>query len=235
MLANKEAYEKFIASYNKDENVFSNCAISLAANCKENPFKKGDQGYSEFWALQFHYNIWTKGGVGSKISLRRAMTAARELAEIAPPNPFNDEPMKQTVEEPVKDITQEELKEDVNFLMTCMANAYLRNDEASYEMYVTHLMDTAKENPFLLGTNEYELFSQMMTTYKRNPPNKRKTFVVGKELCDLINHTELYPEKIEKPKQTVLGVLPDEEKKNWRQFLFPWKKDGEQDDGSGAD
>ena len=92
-------------------------------------------------------------------------------------------------------------------------------------------MDMNVDNPFEEGTEEFELFNTMHLNWIKVPSNKRRTYVVGKQLCELINNTELEPVK---PKETVLGVIP-EEKKSWFKFLFPWKKEGESDDGEGID
>ena len=132
----------------------------------------------------------------------------------------------------VKEETKTELDDDVNYILTCMVNAYNSGNNASYEMYVIHLMDIIEENPFKEGTEEYNLFDEMMINCKRVPTNKRRAIVVGKQLCELINNTEIYPEKVQ-TKQTVLGVIP-EEKKNWLKFLFPWRKEGDQDDSQRA-
>lgn len=241
-----ELYEEMVKAQN-DERLFSAAVRNFLEACEENPFE--GEAHQYFFEMKKYYKKWRNGGIDMRSSKRNMVAAGHKLMTLNLPNPFIkgeetfaepaelpkiEEPaVEQKINEP--EITPAELKEDMDWLMANMVNAHLRGDEPSYEMYVTHLMDIAQENPFLLGTDEYELFSQMMATYRRNPPNKRKTFVVGKQLCDLINNTELYPEKIEKPKQTVLGVLPDEEKKSWLQFLFPWRKEGEQDDSSRAD
>ena len=128
----------------------------------------------------------------------------------------------------------DDLSQDVQYVMLQMVNAYILNDNESYEMYVNHLMEIAEENPFLAGTDEHEMFETMKECYTHRPPNKRRTFVVGKQLCEYINNTELYPDKVKKPKETILGVVPDE-KKSWFKFLFPWRKEGEQNDSSRSD
>lgn len=241
-----ELYEQVLAAYKSgDERAIAGAGINWLSVSTEDPFTQ-EEARELYFKAKRYYLKYKAAGIDMRSSRRNMISCVKQIAALNLPNPYKKEEQKKVEpkvekkqekkESEVKpEITKEELGNDVKYLMTCMVNAYNRGDNASYEMYVTHMMDIAEENPFLLGTDEYELFSQMMATYKRNPPNKRKTFVVGKELCELINNTEIYPEKIEKPRQTILGVLPEEEKKSWRQFLFPWKKDGEQDDSSGAD
>ena len=236
-----DLFNEMMEAYNaKNMQKFEIAARMLVDNDLPNPFPDDAVEHNLFFKAKRYRMKWRAGGVDMRSSRRNMMAMMRQIAELQPENPYpaeepkRAEPKEEVKEEPIKEeIAKQEEKEDVMYLMSCMVKAYDKGDEAEYEMYVTKLMEAAKENPFLLGTNEYEMFSTMITCYKRNPPNKRKTFVVGKQLCDLINATELYPEKVEKPKQTVLGVLP-EEKKNWRKLLFPWKKEGEQDDGQGT-
>ena len=235
-----ELYEQMMEAYNaKNMQAFEIAARMLVDNDFPNPFPDDTIEHNLFFKAKRYRMKWRAGGIDMRSSRRNMMAMMRQIAERQPPNPYTKEEPKKVkeepkIEQPIKEeIAKKELTEDVMYLMSCMVKAYNKNDNDEYEMYVTHLMDIAQENPFLLGTNEYEMFSVMMTCYNRVPPNKRKTFVVGKQLCDLINNTELYPEKVEKPKQTVLGVMPDE-KKSWLKFLFPWKKEGEQDDSQGS-
>jgi len=245
-------YQEMLDGYNSNtEVIFAHGARCLMALNPESPFTMDTTENEYFGQMQLNYERWANKGIDTNVSYRRLISAAKELCALVKENPFTYDEVEAKEEEEQKkkelealkrkdtskeikksdEVSDEEHKEDVNYLITRMANACLLNQEASYEMYVIHLMDTAIENPFKFGSDEYELFSIMKACYTHNPPNKRKTFVVGKQLCDLINFTEVEPKKIEKPKQTVLGVIP-EEKKSWRKILFPWKKDGGQDDSS---
>lgn len=238
-----ELFDNLVNAKNSNnDNDFKFYAIHLAEVSKRNPYEKDSEEARIFSQLHGQYLGYSDGRVGNKAAVNNIVAICKTLLSVNSSNPYKKEavkeepkkePQKKIVkEEPEKvEITKEELKEDVNYLLTSMVNAYLRDDNVSYEMYVTHLMEIANENPFLMGTDEYEMFSTMKACYTHNPPNKRRTFVVGKQLCDLINNTELYPEKVEK--KTVLGVLP-EEKKSWFKFLHPWRKD-DSDDSSGAD
>ena len=242
---NYELFENLVNAKNSNNDKdFKFYAIHLAEVSKENPYEKDTEEARIFSQLYGQYLSYSGGRVGDKAAVNNIVLICKRLLSVNSVNPYKkEEPKKveevkvieqpkkeETVEEPAE-ITKEELKEDINYLLANMVNAHLRNDNVSYEMYVIQLMEIADENPFLIGTDEYEMFSTMKACFTHNPPNKRRTFVVGKELCDLINNTELYPEKVEK--KTVLGVLPDE-KKSWFKFLHPWRKD-ESDDSSGAD
>ena len=244
-----ETFDKMMQAYNAgNEREFTAYARALFESEIQNPFLEKTVEHSLFFTAKKFYKRWMAQGIDSRSAKRNMTSTMMQLAERRPDNPYPvEEPKKEEIneeikpeikEEPkedtkveIKEETLEENKQDISYLMACMVNAYNRNDNASYEMYVIHLMDVVEENPFLMGTDEYEMFSTMMACYKKNPPNKRRTFVVGKELCDLINNTEIVPEAI-KPK-TVLGVLP-EEKKSWLNFLFPWRKN-EPDDSEGID
>lgn len=244
-----ELYEQILAAYKSgDERRIAGAAINWLSASAEDPFAQEEARELYFKAKRF-YLKYKAAGIDMRSSRRNMISYVKQIAALNLPNPYKKEEPKiienkpepkvekktETKKEIKTEISKEELNDDVKYLLTNMVSAYNAGNETSYEMYVTHMMDIVEENPFVLGTDEYELFSTMVATYRRNPPNKRRTFVVGKQLCELINNTELYPEKIQKPKQTILGVLPDEEKKSWRQFLFPWKKDGEQDDSSRTD
>ena len=235
-----ELYEQLMLNY-KDERLFTASVINWLDNAKENPFEENTIERQLFFKAKRYNSKWRAGGIDMRSAKRNMIQTAKEMMERRIPNPYTKEEPKtpaQAMVEPVSEepaeITKEELSNDVNYLMACMVNEYNRSDNASYEMYVLHLMDVAKENPFAENTNEYNLFAEMFENYHKTPSNKRRTFVVGKQLCELINNTELYPEKIKT--KTVLGVLPEqEEKKNWLSFLFPWKKDGETNDSTRTD
>jgi len=109
---------------------------------------------------------------------------------------------------------------DPKVAMVAMVNAFNVDDEVTYNQAVTQLMSISTENPFAPRTEEYDVFLEMMTAYHNK--NMRRVFVVGRKLCEIINSTDVIPEK-----ETILGVVPDEEKekKNWLKFLFPWRKE----------
>ena len=186
-----ELYEQVLAAYKSgDERAIAGAGINWLSASAEDPFTQ-EEARGLYFKAKRYYLKYKAAGIDMRSSRRNMISCVKQIAALNLPNPYKKKEQKkiepkvekkQEKKEPeVKpEITKEELGNDVKYLMACMANAYNRGDNASYEMYVTHMMDIAEENPLLLGTDEYELFSQMMATYKRNPPNKRKTFVVGK-------------------------------------------------------
>jgi len=226
----------------RGENFEANARNWMDANLP-NPFEDGTEAHKLYFKAHQYCVRWRRGGIDCRSGKKYMFNTIHKIIDMGTPNPYSptdtfqpkeipvvkkEQPEMKIIEEP--EISNEELKEDTQYLLYCMVNAYNEKNESSYEMYVSHLMDMPIENPFKLGTDEYELFSIMKTCWTKNPPNKRRSYVVGKQLCDLINNTEVEPEK---PK-TILGVLP-EEKKSWFRFLFPRKKEGESDDGTGTD
>ena len=239
----------------RGENFEANARNWMDANLP-NPFEEGSEAHKLYFKAHQYCVRWRRGGIDCRSGKKYMFAAIHKIIDMGTPNPYSPkdvfppkkvekkEQPKKVIEQPKKveikqqkektqekpEISKDELKEDTQYLLYCMVNANNNNNETSYEMYVSHLLDMPIDNPFKLGTNEYELFSTMQACWKKNPPNKRRSFVVGKQLCDLINNTEVEPEK---QKQTILGVVPDE-KKSWLKFLFPWKKDGELNDGAGS-
>lgn len=139
-----------------------------------------------------------------------------------------------------------------------MKQGYAEGNDDTVEQCARCWSQLATENPFPYDTPEHEEFFQMTKAYMiwsrgdiNAKINRRKMVQHAKALCAL-NPKQPYTydkkaemeekkqkeaaeakkeEKIivnEEP-QTILGVLPDEdkEKKNWFKFLFPWKKEGE--------
>ena len=240
-----EIFNKMMDAYNtKNQREFEAYARMLVDNDYENPFPMNTIEHKLFFKAKQYCRKWRACGIDMRSSRRNMIEMIRQIAERKPENPYTQEikkevkreskkqePKKQEVKKEIKKETPKETKEedeDIRYVMAQMVDAHNHEDNEAYEMYATHLMDIAKENPFLLGTDEYELFSTMKACFDRKPPNMRKVFVTGKQRCSLINNTVLE----EKPKETILGVVPDE-KKSWLKFLFPWKKEGESDDSPG--
>ena len=249
-------YELFdqlkLAFESKNEDMFKTLARLWIDNDNPNPFAADSFEHNLFFKARTYCFRWHAQGIDSRSAKRNMVEMVRRLMENNPSNPYSkEEKIKETKqevkqkekkiekkpeakkEEKAKDVQQEinneDLEGDIRYLLMCMTNAYNEQNEASYEMYLTHLLDIATVNPFKVGTDEYEMFATMQICWNKVPPNKRRSYVVGKQLCNLINNTEIEPEEA---KQTILGVLPDE-KKSWFKFLFPWKKEGESDDGAG--
>jgi len=116
---------------------------------------------------------------------------------------------------------------DSKAAMVAMVKAHNLEDDDAFRQAVIQLMDITTENPFAPRTDEYEKFLEMMTVYHKKPANMRRVLVVASQLCDIINYTEIDINAVKK--ETVLGVLPEDEKekKNWLNFLFPWRKERE--------
>lgn len=222
-------------------------AVENAAHCwlmfnPENPFKQDTQEYEVFFQMQRCFTIWRNGDINARINRKRMVEYAKQLCSLDPAQPYKynkseeererkqakeAEKQAEKAKEQEKEPTKEEKQEDINSLLDDMTKAYKESNENDYEMYALHLVDVVEYNPFILGTDEYELFSTMKTCYAHRPQNLKRLFAAGKELCSLL----LGEDKTEK--QTVLGVIPNE-KKNWLKFLFPWRKEGEIDDSSGT-
>ena len=116
-----------------------------------------------------------------------------------------------------------ELIADTKYVLLAMAKAYNEKNESNFKQFAIYLMDITKENPFVQGTDEFEKFEEMIVAYKKH--NMRRLFVVAEQLCDIINNVDITDQNQNK-RQTILGVLPDEEKekKTWFKFLHPWKE-----------
>lgn len=207
--------------------VVEQCARCWMQLATENPFPYDTPEYEEFFQMQKAYSIWARGYVDQKINRRRMVEHAKRLCELDPKQPYIYDKKAEQEEKKLQETerTQEKIKsnkaEDVQYVIKLVNEAYLSNNETSFEQFVIHLMDIADENPFTFGSNEYEMFATMKICY--NNSNIKRVISVGKQLFAQLN-------KIEPEKQVVLGVLPDE-KKSWLKFLFPWKKEGGSDDG----
>lgn len=216
-----EAYDKMMAAYNTNDSIFASATVTLL-DSNENPFAKGEFGHDEFENMLFHFRIWRKGGVGSKISARRMMEKARIFADFGIPNPYEKKEAKAKEETKETEETKEELDADVKFVINDMNNAHLAGDNVTFEQDAIHLVDIAISNPFKENSVEYNKFENVMSS----SGNKKKIVETAKELCEAMNGTETYPIKIE-PSTRIFGVLP--EKKNRRR-----RKEGNSNDGQGA-
>ena len=214
----KEGY----AEGNND--VVEQCARCWMQLATENPFTYDTPEYEEFFQMKKCYTIWSKGYVDQKINRRRMIQHAKKLCELNPKQPYvydkkaDQEEKKQLEEQRAQEKIQSEKAEDVQYVLKLMNEAYLANNDASFEQYALHLMEISTENPFVLGSNEYELFSVMKTCYSNS--NYKRMYIAAKQLFGILNKTEEEPEK-----QVVLGVLP--EKKSWFSSLFSRRKESE--------
>jgi len=218
---------------------YAACWMQLAT---ENPFKYDTPEYEEFFQMKKSYDIWHKGAIDRKINRRRMVQHAKALCELNPKQPYvydkeAEKAEKEAEAERIRKLEEEKRQtNDVQFVLDDMNNAFLKNDEVTFEQDVFCLMDITSENPFSVGMDEYEYFSIMMKCYQKSPMNKKRLMEAAKCLCDVMSYTEIYPEKTKKiineEQQTVLGVLPEnnKEKKSLFKFLRFWKKEGGQDD-----
>ena len=160
----------------------------------------------------------------------------KEQERIEEQKRIDEENRLRAIEEAEERRKQEELERDKTqnagdpaVAMMAMVKAHNLGDDDTFKEAVTQLMRVSKENPFAPRTEEYDKFLEMMTAYNKEPRNMRRVLVVAAQLSEIINNTEVQPEK-----EHVLGVLPEEdkEKKNWLKFLFPWRKERDKNDGT---
>ena len=130
-----------------------------------------------------------------------------------------DEEFKKQEKE--KQQQEEEKNNDIKYVLLRMTKAYNAGENDDFKQCAVHLMEIALENPFAEPSQEFYKFEEMKEAYLKH--NIRRVHVVGEELCQIINYTEIEPEKIqlEEPKK-VLGV-PEEKKHSWFKFLHPWR------------
>lgn len=234
------------AQKENNETEFIFYAIQIVGACKENPYTKGSQEALIFYPLHGYYVAYESGRVGDRKAKLNIIDGMKAILKINPNNPFdpneieikNERPVKK-VENPKQEETPErfeknediEVIQDIRYVMLAMVKAYNEGNTVNFKQFAIHLVDIAEENPFMEGTEEFNIFAEMVMVYRRKPSNIRRVHVLAEKLCEIINTTEIYPEKIQKKeKKTVLGVLPEEDKKSWFKFLHPWKKEGENDD-----
>lgn len=218
-----------------DNNIVEQSARCLVQLAPENPFKPETPENEEFFQMKRCYSIWASGAIDQKINRRRMVEHAKKLCALNPEQPYvYDEKAEaeEKIEQQIKTIEQQTMQtdqEDVKYVIKLINDAYSKNDDVSFQQYCIHLMDIVEANPFIIGTDEYEQFSFMVSVYKKNPDNKKKLFDAAKNLCDILNKKDVKSEK-----QTILGVIPEEEqeKKNWLSFILPWRKERDSNDGS---
>ena len=239
-----ELYEVMMQEYkNGSESEFIASVRNWLEVVKNNPFED-EEGHRLFFKTKKYFRNWRNGGIDMRSAKRNMTAAAKELCELNLPNPHDpneiiEEPV---VEEPVKKNEEQrfeknediEVIQDIRYVMLAMVKAYNEGNEINFKQFAIHLVDIAEENPFEEGTEEFNIFAEMVMSYRKKPSNIRRVHVLAEKLCELINATEIpEPKKvINEPPKKVLGVIPEEEKekKSWFKFLHPWKKDGEDDD-----
>lgn len=242
-----ELYKKMLSAYkNKDIRLFESFAINWVESVQENPFTNED-AHALFFSAQRYCRIWRKGGIDSRSAKRNMIKCIQKIAEIDLPYPLDliekekeeekDQEYKKKLEQEITekveektedDVEQIELEEDIcekdediRYVLLAMSNAYNEGNEINFKQFTIHLMETALENPFAIETPEFLKFEEMKEAYIKH--NMRKVHVKAAELCEIINNTEIYPEKIEIKKQKKETDDPEEEKKSWFKFLNPWR------------
>ena len=234
-----ELYEKMINAYNeKNESLFTSAAINWVESVKDNPFEN-EIAHGLFFKAQRYCRNWRRGGIDNRSAKRNLIESCRQICVLNLDNPHNKNIVVETIES--EEITQPfeknediEVIQDIRYVMLAMVKAYNEGNEINFKQFAVHLVDIAEENPFEEGTEEFNVFAEMVMSYRKKPSNIRRVHVLAERLCELINDTEIpEPKKvINDPPKKVLGVIPEEEKekKSWFKFLHPWKKDGEDDD-----
>ena len=206
------------------------CWIQIAP---ENPFQYDTPEYEEFFQIKRCYTIWSRGDVNGRINRRNMVKHAVALCALNPKQPYTyDRKAEQEDLKKQEIVRKEELrlrKENIFMLIDNMKEKYISDNKVEFENSVFALMQKAEDNPFEFGSDEYEQFSLMLNSYKRNPINKTRLLECAEKLCKILTHREEPKKVINEEPKTVLGVLPDEkeEKKSWFKFLNPWRKDGD--------
>jgi hypothetical protein len=257
MSANNQMYELFndmVKGYKEGNmDIVEQCARCWMQIAEDNPFTYDTPEYDLFFNMQKSYMIWSKGAIDQKLNRRKMIRYAKELCALNPKQPYifdkkADQEEQKRKQQEIKMLEEARLKKeelrrqeeekqrqdgDARYVMLSMVKAYNENNEVNFKQFAVHLMDIAERNPFNEGTECYDKFEDMREAYNKH--NMRRVYVMGQQLCDAINQTELEPNKkvvLDEPKK-VLGV-PDEEKKSWFKFLHPWKKEGGKNDSEGS-
>ena len=227
-------YEEMLEAYKTNSDTFISAAINWVEAVNETPFENEEARRLFFKAKKYNRN-WRNGGIDTRSAKRNMIEMVRQIAAMNLPNPHNPEEVKQKVkkiekketEKAEKEVKKEEEKvelvADTRYVLLAMAKAYNEKNETNFKQFAIYLMDITKENPFAQATDEFEKFEEMFEANKKH--NMRKLFVSAGQLCEIINNTDVTTKKLDKP-QTILGVLPDDEKekKSWFKFLHPWKE-----------
>ena len=58
------------------------------ANNPDNPFTEGTPEYDAFFRMKLHYSLWQSDDPSKRVSMRRAMAAAKEMCKKYPKNPY---------------------------------------------------------------------------------------------------------------------------------------------------
>ena len=113
-------YNNLLESYNKesvdkgldhpDNNMFVHSAINQAAANADNPFPTDSEAYQVYFSMMKHHSLWKLGGADRKISRRRFLNFAIQLAELAVENPFEIE-LEPVIEVSEDTISLEDLAE----------------------------------------------------------------------------------------------------------------------------
>lgn len=230
-----ELYEKMMGAYNaKNEVMFTSAAINWIESVKNNPFEN-ETAHGLFFKAQRYCRNWRRGGIDNRSAKRNLVESCRQICSLNLANPHDkNEVIENIKEERFEKDEDIEVIQDIRYVMLAMVKAYNEGNEINFKQFSVHLVDIAEENPFKEGTEEFNVFAEMVMSYRKKPSNIRRVHVLAEKLCELINATEMpEPKKVvNDPPQIVLGVIPEEEKekKSWFKFLHPWKKDGDNDD-----
>ena len=85
---NYELYEKVIYAFNENDGSFDVAARNWLASADKAPF--GNEKANElFWEAKMFQSIWRSGAINSRVSKRRMIARAREIAELQLPNPYD--------------------------------------------------------------------------------------------------------------------------------------------------
>ena len=89
-------------TFGREDKALSN-ARTWIAECMENPFELGTQAYELFFQAKKCYNLWTSGGINSRVSGRRCEKYLKQLMDLEMPNPHKqiakkEEPKKEAKE-----------------------------------------------------------------------------------------------------------------------------------------
>ena len=237
-----ELYEQMVEAFkSNNDRLFAAAAINWIENVDENPFTDIELHQLFFNAKKYNRN-WRRGGIDARSANRNMINICKNICAKNTENPYQKnedtkkqkkKQTKQIKEEPKEEYFEKnediEIIQDIRYVMLAMAKAYNEGNEVNFQQFAVHLVDIATENPFEEGSEEYRVFAEMVRCYRKKPANIKRVHALAARLCEIINNTEVdKPKKvIADPPQKVLGIVPEEEKKDWHKFLHPWKKEGE--------
>ena len=242
-------YKEMVEGYKTNNNgLFEHGARCLMGLKSDNPFEENSDDAELYFQAQLCYTRWKNNGVDAKINYRKLLDFSRQLCANHPDNPFtfDKEEAKRDLEEQKereleairkieeqrkieeakkemeeKKKQEEERTNDSKYILLRMTEAYNSGNNDDFKQCAVHLMEITVENPFAEETPEFYKFEEMKESYLKH--NMRRVHVLAKELCDIINYTEIEPEKISLEKSKKILGVPEEKKRSWLKFLHPWR------------